>query len=102
MTRIVIELEDQLAEQWNALSRGVDDKTTLFSEFINYHQKNARREIAELQTDLDHYERIYQMSSDEFFRKFEQGELEDTKDFILWGGIYEMQQDSKDKLAKLS
>ncbi len=61
-----------------------------------------QREIAQLQVDLDAYADKYSMSSDSFYDKFEQGELEDSKDFMLWAGIYEMQLESKKKLRELS
>ena len=42
------------------------------------------------------------MSSETFYRKFDQGELEDSQDFMIWSGIYEMQQESKSQLEQLS
>ena len=65
---------------------------------MNY-KKNIRREIARMQVDLASYEGKYKMSSDVFYDKFDRGELEDSKDFILWSGIYEMQLESKKKLT---
>ena len=62
------------------------------------HKKNAQREVARMQVDLASYEDQYNMPSDVFYNKFERGELEDSNDFILWSGIYEMQQNSKKKL----
>ena len=41
------------------------------------------------------------MPSAVLFEQFENGKLEDTKDFIIWSGIYEMQLNSKQKLEQL-
>lgn len=35
-------------------------------------------------------ERTYAMSSSEFYRRFSNGELGDTMDFIRWAGRYEL------------
>lgn len=102
MTQVTIELDNQVAEKLNNLVRVFGSKDLLFSSFIEYHKKNMQREIAQLQVDLDAYADQYGMSSDLFYEKFEQGELEDSKDFMLWAGIYEMQQESKKKLGELS
>ncbi len=102
MARVTIELDNQVAEKLDNLVRVFGSKDLLFSNFIEYHKKNMQREIAQLQVDLDAYADKYSMSSDSFYDKFEQGELEDSKDFMLWAGIYEMQLESKKKLRELS
>ena len=47
------------------------------------------------------FEEKHNMKSTEFYKKFENGELGDSKDFVIWSGIYELQLDSKQKLSKL-
>lgn len=47
------------------------------------------------------FEQKYRLSTEEFYRKFKSGELGDDEDFILWSGIYEMQQESNRRLAEL-
>jgi hypothetical protein len=42
------------------------------------------------------------MSSEAFYRNFNAGQTEDSSDFILWAGIYEMQQSCKQKLKELA
>lgn len=39
------------------------------------------------------------MSSENFYTKFEKGEVDDSHDFMIWAGIYEMQLESKIKLV---
>ena len=39
---------------------------------------------------LEEFEHKYGMSSEEFSRKVEQGELEEQDDFIDWLGLYEI------------
>ncbi len=102
MTQITVNLDTDLAKQWNKLASLIGDQNILFSEFIEYHKRSAQREIARMEVDLATYEDKYKMSSEDFYNKFDCGELDDTQDFVVWSGIYEMQLDSKKKLAELS
>lgn len=102
MTQITVNLDTDLAKQWNKLVSLVGDQNILFSDFIEYHKRNAQREIARIEIDLATYEDKYDMASEDFYNKFYRGELEDAQDFIVWSGIYEMQLESKKKLTELS
>ena len=41
------------------------------------------------------------MTSEDFYNKFEKGEADDSSDFIIWAGIYEMQLNSKNELRDI-
>ena len=56
-----------------------------------------KREIAKIQIDLNKYK----IKTPKFYEKFEEGKRGDSKDFIIWSGIYELQLDSKKRLSKL-
>ena len=64
--------------------------------------RNTQREIDRLEVDLAIYEDKHEISSEDFYNKFDRGELKDSQNFIGWSGIYEMQLESKKKLAELS
>jgi len=38
------------------------------------------------------------MPSETFYHQFEQGLLDDSEDYILWSGLYEMLQDNQQQL----
>ena len=94
MAQITIELDNSLASKLDGLIRFFGDKDMMFNKFVEFHCKNTQREIVRIQADLDAYEQKYDMSSKHFYEAFERGKLEDSEDYILWSGIYEMQQDS--------
>jgi hypothetical protein len=102
MAQITIELDNRLAGKLDNIIRFFGNKEVMFGKFIEFHRKNTQREIAGMQVDLHAYELKYSMTSDSFYESFEKGDLEDSSDFILWAGIYEMQQDSKNRLKELS
>ncbi|MEM8527576.1 MAG: hypothetical protein AAGG68_23240 [Bacteroidota bacterium] len=101
MKDITISVENNLAQKMDKLVQFFGSKDLLFAHFIDFHKKKIQREIARIQKDLEQYEQQYSMPSAVFFEQFENGKLEDTKDFILWSGIYEMQLNSKQKLEQL-
>lgn len=101
MAQITIELENNLADKMDKLIQFFGSKDLLFAHFIDFHRKKIQREIARIQKDLDQYEKQYDMTSAVFFAQFEDGQLEDSQDFILWSGIYEMHLSSKKKLEEL-
>lgn len=53
------------------------------------------KELKELSRDLDEFERKYKMNSNEFYEKFEAGELGDAMDFVEWASLYDMFTDIK-------
>jgi len=69
--------------------------------FFEYHLNRLKREIARMQYTLIKYETKYNMTSELFYKKIENGELGDDKDFVMWSGIYELLLDSKKQLSQL-
>ena len=69
MTQVTIKLDKDIAE--HNLVRLFGNQRLLFSDFIEYHKKSIRREIARMQGDLLRYEEQYEVSSETFYRKFD-------------------------------
>jgi len=101
MSQVILNLSSNIADKLNSYIRVFGDKELLFEKFIEFHKNRLKREIARMQIDLEVYEQKHKMTSEDFFNKFEKGELGDNQDFIIWSGIYEMQKDSKRKLTQL-
>ena len=51
--------------------------------------------VGDVGQHLRAYEGQYQMPSDEFYRRFQAGELGDSADFFEWNTYYEMVRDSQ-------
>jgi hypothetical protein len=52
--------------------------------------KPRRLTFDELSERLRVYERQYDLSTIEFYRRFENGELGDDDDFLMWAGLYHL------------
>jgi hypothetical protein len=56
---------------------------------------------ARLEQQLADFEQRYSLSSEEFYERFEQGELGDAMDFVEWSATYEMAANLQHRLSIL-
>jgi len=101
MQTIHIELSPLLANKYESIVQAFGTEELLFDKFIEFHIQKLQKEILVIQSDLHTFEQKYATSSTDFYVKFENGEYDDTNDFILWSGLYQMQLLCKQKLDKL-
>ncbi|NOZ05307.1 MAG: hypothetical protein GXP41_02990 [Chloroflexi bacterium] len=57
--------------------------------------------LRDLERDLRELEQQYQMSSDEFFRRWQCGEMADTADFMDWNALYQMAREVRERFDLL-
>lgn len=62
----------------------------------------AQRDIDELSVDLLRFEERFGMTTEEFYNRFEAGEMGDDADFIEWASYYNMYQNAKIRFEALS
>ncbi len=60
-------------------------------------QKSVETNLEELQRDLLEFEQQYGLSSEEFYRQFQAGDLGDRMDFIEWASMFQMHQNLRDE-----
>ncbi len=77
------------------------DKEVFFQDIIKNHINELKNGVHNIEIDLKEFEQRYQLSSEDFYHQFKNGELDDQEDFMLWSGIYEMQLQNKKKLVDL-
>ena len=63
--------------------------------------ERARAERRDLEGRLSAYEDQYDMTSEEFYRRFRAGELGDGIDFVEWSAFYEMCKATLQRLEML-
>lgn len=59
------------------------------NKLIAFQIAKYRSNIKQIRYELSRLEAKYKISSEDFFRKFESGELGDDADYFEWGGLYE-------------
>lgn len=58
----------------------------------------AEQETKELQQRLSAFEQQYQLTTEEFYRQYESGQLADSADFMEWSSFYDMLRSSQQYL----
>ncbi|MCF6271169.1 MAG: hypothetical protein L3J41_15760 [Melioribacteraceae bacterium] len=101
MSQIRLELNSDSADKFNSYINSFRSKDLFLDKFLYFQINKLKREVARIQIDLDELEKKYNMTTAEFYTQFENSKLEDSKDFILWAGLCELQQESKNKLYQL-
>ncbi len=78
-----------------------DELQQIFNKLLSGKLSEYRQKQSRFQQDLAQFESKYQMKSDDFYIRFEQGELGDDMDFFEWAGVWELHQKLSDKIARL-
>jgi hypothetical protein len=67
-------------------------------KIIEYEKEKTIEEVNMLKKELSRFESTYQMSSADFFDRFEKGDLGDKEDYFEWSAMYQMYERSVDRL----
>ncbi|XCN71426.1 MAG: hypothetical protein Q3M24_14010 [Candidatus Electrothrix aestuarii] len=62
----------------------------ILDKLIELERETAQHDLAEYKTLLQSFETHHQMSSDDFLRRFHDGELGDDADFFEWSAACDM------------
>lgn len=70
-------------------------------KLFGYERENSRSQLKELQRDLLAFEREHGMSSEDFFKKYQEGKTDDRMDFVEWASLVQMKNRLEKRLAIL-
>lgn len=62
---------------------------TSLSKLIGFQIAKYESSINQIRCELRHFEKKYDLSSKDFYQKFESGHMGDAADFFEWAGLYE-------------
>ncbi len=71
-------------------------------KILDLEREKAQQDLSELQQQLLRFEIRYHLSSEDFYRRFHQGELGDESDYFEWSACYDMYQSVHGRLQALS
>ncbi|MFI3190901.1 hypothetical protein BCS42_00540 [Crenothrix sp. D3] len=101
MLNFQLAIQPQTEQRLRKILNDTQDIEAFAQGIINYQITELQKAILNIQLDLQSYEKNYQMSSDSFYEKFLQGDLNDDEDFMIWSGLYELLIENKNKLCEL-
>lgn len=71
-------------------------------KLLAYEATICRAHIKELQQDLAGFERQYELTSTEFYRRFQAGQTDDRMDFVEWASLVQMLENLQARLKLLT
>ncbi len=70
--------------------RPSETMTKTLKKLLGYEAETCRSQLRQLRDDLSDFEKKFQMASDEFFERFQNGQTDDNMDFVEWASIVQM------------
>ena len=101
MITLNIKLQPDIEQRLNYLISKKGDIELFFKDFLSYKIAQLEKAIFNIEKDLRKYELKYNLTSKVFYQKFEEGELGDEDDYMIWSGIYEMLQENRTELKQI-
>lgn len=67
-------------------------------KLLEQEEARAKRAVNELEQRLHVFEQQYQLTTEEFYRQYEAGQLGDSLDFMEWSSFHDMWRSSQQYL----
>jgi len=71
-------------------------------KLLVYEADVCRAQLRQLQADLAEFERQYDLSSIEFYRRFQAGQTDDRLDYVEWASLVQMTDNLQERLRLLT
>ncbi|MFQ5811735.1 MAG: hypothetical protein ACE5I2_00860 [Anaerolineae bacterium] len=83
--------------------KGYEDRflDNALRKIISHQLARDQADLQVLQRDLAELERKYGVSSEEFYEKFQAGQMSDEADFMEWNALYKMTAKLRNRLGIL-
>ena len=101
MLNLQLDVKPNTEVRLRRLLSQMQDTEEFAQNIIAFRISELRRGVLNLRIDLKRFEDQYQMSSETVYNRFEQGQIEDAEDNMLWAGLYEMYRENQQQLQDL-
>jgi len=101
MFNLQLHLQAETERRLKQVFQWIPDEEIFAQNFIAYQIAELNKAILNLRLDLRPFETRYQRLTQDFYQQFQQGLLEDSEDFIVWAGLYEMLEKNEKYLREL-
>lgn len=101
MLNLQLKVRPETAERLQKILGYTQDQETFAENIIAYQIAEMKKGNLNIRIDLKQFEEKYQMDTGTFYSEFVQGKLDDTEDYIVWAGLYEMLKKNEIRLQEL-
>lgn len=71
-------------------------------KLLRHEAEECQALLSQLQADLGEFEQKYQLSSAEFYRQFQAGQIGDDMDYVEWASLVQMAENLAKRLRLLT
>ncbi len=71
-------------------------------KLFGYEAETCGSQLSQLRNDLSDFEKQYDMSSEMFWQRFQEGKTDDSMDFVEWASLVQMVQRLQKRLNLLT
>ncbi|MBI4746681.1 MAG: hypothetical protein HY786_09145 [Deltaproteobacteria bacterium] len=95
--------KDAIRKIGKIFEKGLQDEylSRSIGKIIEHEREITTQDIQSLKKDLERFEGRYNMLSDDFFRRFEKGELGDKEDYFEWSALFQMHRRAMERFEML-
>ncbi len=72
------------------------------NKLVDMETSRIRMQLEDIERVLADYEKQYDMSSAEFFQKYDSGQTDDRMDYVEWASLTQMAEHLRQKLESIS
>jgi hypothetical protein len=101
MLNLNLNIAPRTEEQLKKVLDCAEDQETFARNIIAWQIAELKKGILNIRLDIKAFEDRYSMRTEEFYHRFKQGGADDTEDFIIWSGLYEMLCENERRLKGL-
>ena len=101
MLNLNLNLRPQTAKRFRKVLEAARDQEAFAENIIAYQVAELKRAIINLRVDIKAFEDEYKMTSDAFYRQYQQGKTDDRQDYMTWAGLYELLDKNGKELREL-
>ena len=101
MLDLHLDVRPKTAQRLRRILELSPDSETFAQNVIAYQIAELRRGILNVRLDLKEFEEKYQFSTEDFYRQFNQGAIDDREDYVVWAGLYEILHRNEERLQGL-
>lgn len=102
MLNLQLQIQPQTEHRLKRILAFTHDQEVFAQNIIAYQIAELKKGILNIRLDLKQFEEQYQLDSEIFYQQFEEGQLEDSEDYLLWAGLYEMLHKNTARLQELT
>ncbi|MCP4104522.1 MAG: hypothetical protein GY749_03140 [Desulfobacteraceae bacterium] len=101
MLNLNLNIEPRTEERLKKILEYTDDQEIFAQNIIAWQIAELKKSTLNIRIDIKEFEDRYNMKTEDFYHRFEQGAADDTEDFIIWSGLYEMLCENERRLKGL-